>query len=47
MISGSPEAISFAEENHIQLLPKPFRMADLVEAIGSAVISGEFGQRDT
>jgi DNA-binding NtrC family response regulator len=46
MISGSPEAMKFAEENHFQLLPKPFRMAELVDAIGAAVMSGEFGQRD-
>ena len=46
MISGSPKAMKFAEENQFQLLPKPFRMADLVDAIGVAVISGEFGQRD-
>ena len=46
MISGSPEAMNFAEENHFQLLHKPFRMADLVGAIGAAMMSGEFGQRD-
>ena len=46
MISGSPEAMKFAEENHFQLLPKPFRIAELVDAIGAAVMSGEFGQRD-
>jgi DNA-binding NtrC family response regulator len=46
MISGSPEAMKFAEENHFQLLPKPFRIAELVDAIGAAVMSGKFGQRD-
>ena len=46
MISGSPEAMKFAEEHHFQLLHKPFRMAELVEAIGRAMMSGEFGQRD-
>ena len=46
MISGSPEAMEFAEEHHFQILHKPFRKAELVDAIGTAVMSGEFGQRD-
>lgn len=45
MISGSMEAMEFAGANGLQLLTKPFRMADLVDAIGEAIMSGEFGQR--
>ena len=45
MISGSPEAMKFAEENPFQLLHKPFRITDLVGAIEAAIMSGEFGQR--
>ena len=47
MISGSPDAMNFAEENHFQLLHKPFSVAALVEAIGTALMSGDFGQRDS
>ena len=46
MISGSIEAMTFADENGLQLLGKPFRMAELLKAIDQAVASGEFGQRD-
>jgi two-component system, cell cycle response regulator CpdR len=46
MISGSPEAIKFAAENGIQLLGKPFRSAELISAIETALSSGEFGQRE-
>jgi len=45
MISGSPEAMKFAQENEFQLLHKPFRIADLLSAIEAARTSGEFGQR--
>jgi DNA-binding response OmpR family regulator len=45
MISGSEEAMQFADEHSLQLLAKPFRMAELLDAINSAVASGEFGQR--
>jgi len=45
MISGSPEAIEFARENELQLLHKPFRIADLQGAIEAAMASGKFGQR--
>lgn len=45
MISGSDEAMQFAEENGLQLLAKPFKMAELLDAISSAMASGEFGQR--
>ena len=44
MISGS-EAMQFADENGLQLLAKPFKMAELLDAINSAAASGEFGQR--
>ena len=46
MISGSPTMMKFAEANDLQLLLKPFRTADLTEAIKNAFDSGEFGQRD-
>src|SRR5215211_4424886 len=40
MISGSLEAMNFAEENGLQLLAKPFRLADLLRAIDQALESG-------
>jgi CheY-like chemotaxis protein len=46
VISGSMEAMNFAEENGLQLLTKPFRTADLLSAIIEAMASSEFGQRD-
>jgi hypothetical protein len=46
MISGHIEAMQFADENRLQLLAKPFRMAGLLNVIGEAMRSGEFGQRD-
>ena len=46
MISGSGEAMQFADENGLQLLHKPFRIADLLSAIDAAIASGEFGQRE-
>ena len=46
MISGHFETMQFAEENGLQLLRKPFRMVDLLNAIDEATRSGEFGQRD-
>jgi two-component system, OmpR family, response regulator len=46
MISGSHESMSFAEDNGLQLLRKPFRMGELIEAVESAMASGQFGQRD-
>ena len=46
MISGSMESIKFAEENGLQLLPKPFRIPQLVQAVEDAIASGQFGQRD-
>jgi DNA-binding response OmpR family regulator len=46
MISGNIEAMQFADENGLQLLAKPFRMAGLLNAIDEAMRSGDFGQRD-
>jgi len=46
MISGSHECMAFAADHNLQLLHKPFRAAELIEAIESAVASGQFGQRD-
>ena len=46
MISGSDDAMTFAEEHRLQLLLKPFRMAELLQAIEDAIASGQFGQRD-
>jgi DNA-binding NtrC family response regulator len=45
MISGSPEMMQFAIENGLQLLEKPFRMQELVDALAQALGSREFGQR--
>ena len=38
--------MQFADENGLQLLTKPFRLPDLLNAIDEAIGSGEFGQRD-
>jgi two-component system, NtrC family, nitrogen regulation response regulator NtrX len=46
MMSGSRDTMKFADDNGLQLLPKPFRLADLIAAIESALASGRFGQRD-
>jgi two-component system OmpR family response regulator len=46
MISGSHECMAFAADHGLQLLHKPFRAAELIQAIESAVTSGQFGQRD-
>ena len=46
MVSGSIEAMEFADKNGLQLLGKPFRIAELLDAIEKAIGSGEFGQRD-
>jgi FixJ family two-component response regulator len=45
MISGSPEAVKYAEDNGLQLLPKPFRAHELYGAVNMALVSGELGQR--
>lgn len=46
MISGSMESIKLAENNGLQLLRKPFRIAQLLQAIQEAIASGQYGQRD-
>ena len=46
MISGHIEAMHFADEHHLQLLTKPFRIRELLSAISEAIGSGKFGQRD-
>jgi two-component system OmpR family response regulator len=46
MISGSPETMKFAADNGLQLLRKPFHMAEFIEAVETAIASGQFGQRD-
>jgi DNA-binding NtrC family response regulator len=43
LISGSLEAMEFAAENHLQLLSKPCRAQDLVNAVIKAIASGEAG----
>jgi FixJ family two-component response regulator len=45
MISGHVGTMQFAAENGLQLLRKPFHMADLLNAVREAIASGEFGQR--
>ena len=46
MISGSHDAMEYAERNDLQLLRKPFHTQELYNAINTALASGEFGQRD-
>jgi|SRR6478735_2968305 DNA-binding NtrC family response regulator len=46
MISGSHDAMTYAEENGLQLLRKPFHAQQLYDAVKTALDSGEFGQRD-
>ena len=43
MISGSPEAMEFADENGFQFLVKPFHFDDLIAAIEKALSSGQSG----
>jgi two-component system OmpR family response regulator len=45
VISGSPEAMERAEEYNPQLLRKPFHAQGLNDAVNTALMSGEFGQR--
>ena len=46
MISGSPDAMEFADENGLQLLAKPFHFDDLIAALEKALSSRQFWQRD-
>ena len=43
--SGSPEDMQFALDNGLQLLEKPFKAQQLIDALTKALGSGEFGQR--
>jgi hypothetical protein len=45
MISGSHEAMEYAEKNGLQLLRKPFDSRELYNAVDTALASGDFGQR--
>lgn len=45
MISGSHECMKLAADRGLQLLHKPFHVAELIQAIESAIASGQFGQR--
>jgi FixJ family two-component response regulator len=45
MISGSHDKIIFAVDNGLQLLRKPFRYQELIDALNLAFESGEAGQR--
>ena len=45
MISGSPEAMEYADKNRLQLLRKPFDAQELYDAVNTALASGDFGQR--
>jgi DNA-binding NtrC family response regulator len=46
MISGNPPTMEAYHERADQLLHKPFRGAELEQAINHALASGTFGQRD-
>jgi two-component system OmpR family response regulator len=46
MISGSPEAMAFADQHRLQLLRKPFGSQELYDALGKAISSGSSGQRE-
>jgi DNA-binding NtrC family response regulator len=43
--SGSPEDMQFALDNGLQLLEKPFKAQQLIDALTQALSSGEAGQR--
>lgn len=43
MISGSHDAMEYAEKNGLQLLRKPFHTQELYSALNTALASGEFG----
>ena len=43
--SGSPDEMQFALDHGLQLLEKPFKAQDLVDAVIKALGSGEPGQR--
>src|SRR5687767_11824065 len=45
VISGSPDDMQFALDNGLQLLEKPFKGQELIDALTKAMGSGESGQR--
>jgi two-component system OmpR family response regulator len=45
VISGNPDAMESAKESNLQLLRKPFHARELLDAVNTALASGEFGQR--
>jgi two-component system, OmpR family, response regulator len=47
MISGSPEAMAYAEKNGLRFLQKPFGAQELYNTVNSALASDDFGQRQT
>ena len=45
MVSGSPDDMQFALDNGLQMLEKPFKAQQLIDALDKALGSGESGQR--
>ena len=45
MISGDPTRMEAAEKGNLQLLWKPFKQEELLDAVEQAIASGAFGQR--
>lgn len=45
MVSGSPDDMLFAADNGLQMLEKPFKAQQLIDALAKALRSGESGQR--
>lgn len=45
MVSGSPDDMQFALDNGLQMLEKPFKAQQLIDALTKALGSGESGQR--
>ena len=45
MISGNPDDMQFAIDHNLQMLEKPFKTQELIDALTKALGSGEFGQR--
>jgi two-component system, OmpR family, response regulator len=45
IISGSFEAMKYAEDNGLRFLQKPFRAQELYSSVNAALASGEAGQR--
>jgi DNA-binding NtrC family response regulator len=45
MVSGSPDDMQFAVDHGLQMLEKPFKAQQLIDALTKALGSGESGQR--